>query len=56
MKDWKTTLLGAILAGLVAAKPLLDGSGYHFDNKTIAEVSFAFFLAAFGYAMQDARK
>lgn len=53
MKDLKTTIVGALLAILTAAKPLLDGSGYHFDRKTIGELTFAVALAALGYLSRD---
>ncbi len=45
MKNWKTTLLGAAIAGLVA----LQGMTSH-DPKTIAA---AFLIAAFGAVCKD---
>jgi len=53
MKNWKTTLLGALAALAVALKPVLDGSGYNFDTKTIAELTFAAILALNGYVAKD---
>lgn len=52
-KNWKTTLIGCLLAGLMAAKPVLDGSGFHLDTKTICELTFAVGLAVFGVLMKD---
>lgn len=43
------------MAALLAAKPVLDGSGYHFDKKTIAEVTFAVLLAIGGVLVKDAK-
>lgn len=53
MKNWKTTVVGCCLAALLAAKPILDGSGYHFDTKTICELVFGVGLAVFGVLMKD---
>jgi hypothetical protein len=53
MKSWKTTLVGAGLALLTAIQPILDGTGYHFDTKTIGTLSFAGLLSVFGYLAKD---
>jgi hypothetical protein len=53
MKSWKTTIVGAGLAIMTAIKPLLNGSGYHLDKKTIGTIIFAGLLAAFGYLSKD---
>lgn len=49
----RTTLWGAVAAALVAIKPILDGSGYHLDAKTIGEVGFAVALALAAFFAQD---
>lgn len=54
MKNKFTTILGAVAAVLIAVKPVLDGSGYHFDTKTIMEVSLAAVVALGGYFAKDA--
>jgi hypothetical protein len=56
MKNWKTTLFGALAAVAIAVKPILDGSGYHFDKKTIAELTLAAVVALGGYFAQDNNK
>jgi len=53
MKSNKTTTLGIIMAIMIAIKPIIDGSGYHFDMKTIGELLFAGFTAYFGYVTKD---
>lgn len=53
MKSWKTTIVGVGLAVLTACQPILDGSGYHADTKTIGTLIFAGLLAAFGYLSKD---
>ena len=53
MKNWKTTLVACLLAALMAAKPVLDGSGYHFDTKTIVEIVFAMLIAIGGVLAKD---
>ena len=47
--DKLTTILGCIAAALIAAKPVLDGSGYHFDEKTVMECSLAVIVAVYGF-------
>jgi hypothetical protein len=56
MKNWKTTIIGALLAVMTAVQPLLDGSGYHFDRPTIARLTFAGLIAALGYLAKDKDK
>jgi hypothetical protein len=56
MKSNKTTIVGALLAALVAVQPLLDGSGYHFDKATIVRVAIAGLIAGLGYYAKDADK
>jgi len=53
MKNWKTTAVGCMMAALMAAKPILDGSGYHLDKKTIAELTFAVLMAIGGVLVKD---
>jgi hypothetical protein len=53
MTAWRTTLIGAVAAIAIAVKPVLDGSGYNFDTKTIAELCFAVIIALGGYYAQD---
>jgi hypothetical protein len=53
MKSNKTTTLGLIMAIMIAIKPIIDGSGYHLDTKTIGELVFAAFTAYFGYITKD---
>lgn len=53
MKNWRTTLIGILSATLVAVKPILDGSGYHFDTKTVCELAFAVTLAVLGVLAKD---
>jgi uncharacterized membrane protein len=53
MKSYKTTIVGSILAALVAVQPLLDGTGYHFDKATITRVVVAGLIAALGYYAKD---
>lgn len=53
MRNWKTTLFGALAAAALAAKPILDGSGYHFDTKTVAEITLAVIVALGGFFAKD---
>lgn len=53
MKNWKTTLVACLMAALMAAKPALDSTGYHFDTKTICEVVFAVLIAIGGVLVKD---
>jgi hypothetical protein len=53
MKSYKTTIIGVGLAILIAVQPIVEGTGYHFDTKTISKLAFASLLAAFGYLAKD---
>ena len=53
MKSYKTTILGAALAIIIAIQPIVEGNGYHFDSATIGKLVFASLLAAFGYMTKD---
>jgi hypothetical protein len=44
MKPWITTLIGCLIAGLVAAQPILESG--HVDVKALA---LAVLIAVFGY-------
>ena len=48
MKNWKTTIIGAIIGGLVAIQPLFDGSDF-----TVTQLLTAFAIAAFGVVSKD---
>jgi len=48
MKDWKTTIAGAILAALVAIQPIVESG-----NVDWTAVIFAALIAAFGYLVRD---
>jgi hypothetical protein len=48
MKNWKTTLLGAAAAGLIALQPLISTG-----TITPKEIALAFIAAAFGYFTKD---
>jgi hypothetical protein len=54
MKSWKTTIVGAALAALLAVEPLLTGVGYHLDRTTITKLVFAGLVAVLGYLAKDA--
>lgn len=53
MKSYKTTLIGAGLAVLMALQPIMEGTGYHLDKGTFGKLLFAGMLAAFGYLVKD---
>ena len=53
-QSWKTTLVGALLAAIVAVQPLMDGTGYAFDKATITRVLVAALIAGLGYLAKDA--
>lgn len=53
MKLSKTTFYGALASVAIAIKPILDGSGYHFDTKTIAEITLAAIVALGGFFAKD---
>ncbi len=48
MKDWKTTIAGAVLAAVVAVQPIVESG--NIDWKDLA---FAALIAAFGYLAGD---
>ena len=49
----KSTIIGAILAALVALQPLLTEGGYTFDTKTVIKFVIAGLIAALGYVVKD---
>lgn len=53
MKISKTTFFGALACVALAVKPLLDGSGYNLDAKTVMEMSLAAIIALGGYFAKD---
>lgn len=53
MKNYKTTLIGGILAFLMAVQPILDGSGYHLDSATCVKLFTAGLIALLGYVTKD---
>lgn len=53
MKNYKTTLIGAVLAFLLAIQPVLDGSGYKLDSETLAKLATAGMIALLGYLSKD---
>lgn len=52
MKNWKTTVLGAIAAILVAIQPIIDAASGGEINWT--QLAFAAALAVMGYFTKDA--
>lgn len=54
MKNSKTTIVGLILAGLIAAEPIISGNGYHFDSPTIFKIVFAVGVAVLSKLTADA--
>lgn len=55
MKDSKTTLVGLILAGLIAAEPIFSGNGYHLDSPTFFKLIFAVGVAVLSKLTADAK-
>lgn len=53
MKSWKTTIVGGLLATLLAIEPLLSGAGYHIDKATVGRLVFAGLVALLGYLAKD---
>jgi uncharacterized membrane protein len=53
MKNYKTTIIGAILAFLLAIQPVLDGTGYKMDSETLAKLMTAGMIALLGYLSKD---
>lgn len=52
-KDNLTTFFGALAALVIAIKPVLDGSGYHLDAKTVMELVLAGSVALGSYFAAD---
>lgn len=48
MKNWKTTIIGAVIGGLVAIQPILESGSVN-----LREVLIGFLLAAFGAVSKD---
>ena len=48
MKNWKTTLVGAIAGGLTAIAPLLEGS-----DVSVSSILSGFAIAVLGYLAKD---
>lgn len=48
MKNWKTTLIGALLAGAVAIQPLFEEGSYDYKK-----LIYAGLIAIFGYVSKD---
>jgi len=48
MKNWKTTVVGALIGGLVAIQPMLAG-----DAIDIVQLIIGFSIAAFGAVSKD---
>ena len=52
-RNWKTTLMGILLAIMTATEPILSGVGYHLDKPTIFKLLFAGAIAMLGYLAKD---
>jgi hypothetical protein len=52
-RNWKTTLMGIVLAVMTAVEPVLSGVGYHLDKPTICKLIFAGSIALLGYLAKD---
>ena len=53
MKSYKTSLVGLLLAVIVAIQPIVEGTGYHLDAASISKLVFAGTLAALGFLAKD---
>jgi len=53
MKSYKTSLVGLLLAVIVAIQPIVEGTGYHLDGASIGKLIFAGSLAALGFLSKD---
>jgi hypothetical protein len=53
MKSYKTTIIGMILAIIVAMEPIISGNGYKVDGPTFYKVLFAASMAAMGFYAKD---
>ena len=49
MKNWKTTLIGALLGGFIAIQPLFEAGNYDWKK-----LGLGFAIAVFGYLAKDA--
>lgn len=48
MKNWKTTIVGAVIGGLVAIQPILESGQIN-----VQELLIGFLIAAFGAVSKD---
>lgn len=48
MKNWKTTILGAIIGGLIAVQPIIESG-----NVDIKQIMMGFLVAALGVVSKD---
>lgn len=48
MKSWKTTIIGAILAAIVAIQPLIETGAVDWKK-----IGYAALIALFGYLVKD---
>ena len=55
MKDSKTTLVGLVLAALIASEPIISGNGYHLDSATIFKLIFAVGVAILSKLTADSK-
>jgi len=55
MKNLKTTIIGLLLSILIAAEPILSGSGYHLDAPTTLKLIAAVLVALKGFYTEDAK-
>lgn len=55
MKNLKTTIIGLILSIVIAAEPILSGSGYHVDTPTFMKLLIAALIALKGYYSEDSK-
>jgi len=55
MKNLKTTVVGLLLSILIAAEPILSGSGYHLDAPTTLKLIAAVLVALKGFYTEDAK-
>jgi hypothetical protein len=55
MKNLKTTVIGLLLSVLIAAEPILSGSGYHLDAATTLKLIAAVLVALKGFYTEDAK-
>jgi hypothetical protein len=49
MKSWRTTIVGALLAAIVAIQPILESGSIDYKKLGLAAV-----IALFGYLVKDA--